>query len=160
MNKPLRLAPMPTTFENAGHDNSRSLIGIQQAMDPQQGWLDQVHKRWQDYPGSAPGGTGPTGLMSNDAAAWSRMQNENTQALNAERSMVGKDPLQVRLGRNVDEPIHLPHSTVWDPVRQTAMGQQAPMGMPKDPNFDPNAPVQRASNPALKALSKLMGGQS
>ena len=37
-----------------------------------------LQKQMQDFPGRAPGGTGPTGLLSNDARGWSNMLNEQS----------------------------------------------------------------------------------
>ena len=37
--------------------------------------LSTLRKQMHDYPGRAPGGTGPTGLLSNDAKGWSQMLN-------------------------------------------------------------------------------------
>ena len=45
------------------------------------GRLRNILDRWNQYPGSAPGGTGSTGLLSNDAQGWSDMLNEQTLAL-------------------------------------------------------------------------------
>ena len=38
-----------------------------------------LQKQMQDFPGRAPGGTGPTGLLSNDARGWSNMLNEQSE---------------------------------------------------------------------------------
>lgn len=62
------------------------------------GALQAILKRWEDFPGSAPNGTGLTGLTSNDALGWSRMQNENTAALNQLRALQGDGPMNVRYG--------------------------------------------------------------
>ena len=45
------------------------------------GRLQKILERWQQHPGSAPGGTGSTGLLSNDAQGWSDMLNEQSWAL-------------------------------------------------------------------------------
>lgn len=66
--------------------------------------LDAILQRWQDYPGSAPNGTGLTGLTSNDANGWSRIQNENTWAMNQIRAANGQEPLNVRYGGTISSP--------------------------------------------------------
>lgn len=58
---------------------------------------------WQQNPGSAPGGTGTTGLLPGDLAGWTRMLNQQIQDINSARQLAGYDPLQVRGGGTVQE---------------------------------------------------------
>lgn len=60
--------------------------------------LDSIHDSWGQYPGRAPGGTGDTGLASNDATGWSAMLNEQTEAENLSRRLQGQGPLAVKMG--------------------------------------------------------------
>jgi len=75
---------------------SRSRLNLA-SMDPvnEESVLNQILGRWQMSPGSAPGGSGLTGLGRHDAKGRSRQQNENVWALNALRRMQNKGPLQV-----------------------------------------------------------------
>ena len=50
----------------------------------------------QQFPGRAPGGTGPTGLLSNDAQGWSSMLNDQTEGMNLQRADQGQGPLAVK----------------------------------------------------------------
>lgn len=82
--------------------------------DPREARLQQIRARWKQFPGSAPGGTGPTGLMSNDAQGWSSMLNEQTEAANLSNEMAGKPPLSVRRGRDLGGmPASLADSPEW-----------------------------------------------
>jgi len=56
--------------------------------------LKQIRDMQAKYPGRAPGGTGPTGLLRNDARGWSAMLNEQVEAQNIENELRGKAPLQ------------------------------------------------------------------
>ena len=56
--------------------------------------LKTIMERWQQHPGSMVGGTGTTGLASNDAQGWSNMLNDNTWA---QEQLTGK-PMQVEFG--------------------------------------------------------------
>lgn len=58
--------------------------------------LKQILERQRQYPGSSMGGTGLTGLEKNDAQGWSRLQNENTWAMNALRGLRGLAPMNVQ----------------------------------------------------------------
>lgn len=62
--------------------------------------LRQILEGWRQHPGRAPGGTGATGLLSNDARGWSQMLNEQTEALGLMR---GRAPM-VRFGGYPDRP--------------------------------------------------------
>ena len=53
-----------------------------------------LRKQMQDFPGRAPGGSGPTGLLSNDAQGWSNMLNEQSELAN----LTSDEPLSVKHG--------------------------------------------------------------
>lgn len=53
------------------------------AMTPQMVQAQQTQDRWKQFPGSRPGGSGLTGLNSNDAKGWTDMQNDNIAGLEA-----------------------------------------------------------------------------
>lgn len=55
--------------------------------------LAAIHAYWRKYPGAAPGGTGETGLLKNDAQGWSDLLNMQTE----ESGLRGR-PLRVRAG--------------------------------------------------------------
>lgn len=65
--------------------------------DPRQR-LDEIQSQWKQFPGRMPGGTGPTGLASNDAHGWSQMLNEQTEAAQIAN---GGHPLTVRRGHDL-----------------------------------------------------------
>ena len=54
--------------------------------------LSATQDRWRQFPGSRPGGTGRTGLHSNDARGWTALQDDNLNAL----ELMSDEPLQVR----------------------------------------------------------------
>ena len=62
------------------------------AMTPQMVQAQQTQDRWQRFPGSRPGGTGATGLQSNDSKGWSAMLNDNISGMEA----MSGEPIQVR----------------------------------------------------------------
>ena len=74
---------------------NQSIRGLQMA-DPR---LNTIMERWQQHPGSMPGGTGTTGLLSNDAQGYSNMLNDNTWA---QEQLTGR-PMQVRFGGYPEE---------------------------------------------------------
>jgi hypothetical protein len=67
-------------------------------MDPR-ARLKMITEGWAKFPGRAPGGTGATGLASNDAQGYSDLLNERTEALNLQRGLSGQGPMNVRMGR-------------------------------------------------------------
>jgi hypothetical protein len=71
--------------------------------DPRIERLRQIYSRWDQYPGAAPGGTGATGLLSNDAAGWSKILNEQTEAQNLQNELEEKAPVTVKAGGLVGE---------------------------------------------------------
>lgn len=54
--------------------------------------IGRTQDRWSQFPGSRPGGTGMTGLQSNDSRGWAAMQNNNLESIQA----MSDGPLQVR----------------------------------------------------------------
>lgn len=72
-------------------------------MNPSIQGLWNAVQGWQQNPGSAPGGTGQTGLLPGDAAGWARMLNQQTADQNAARQLMGQSPLDVRGGGTVRE---------------------------------------------------------
>lgn len=61
--------------------------------------LKQILEMQSNFPGRAPGGTGLTGLTSNDANGWSNVLNEQTEGVNLGNELAGKGPANVRMGR-------------------------------------------------------------
>lgn len=70
--------------------------------------LQQIQDRWRQFPGSAPGGSGATGLLPNDIQGWSNLQNANTEAL----GQLQGHPMDVRVGKPLGG---LPESIADDP---------------------------------------------
>ncbi len=62
--------------------------------------LAAIREKQKMFPGRAPGGSGATGLLSNDARGWSDVLNEQTEAENIERELAGEAPLGVKRGGN------------------------------------------------------------
>ena len=62
------------------------------ALTPQMIQAQQTQARWKQFPGSRPGGTGPTGLNSQDAQGWTDMQNDNLAGMEA----ISGEPVNVR----------------------------------------------------------------
>ena len=58
--------------------------------------LRQIMEQWDQNPGLAPNGTGPTGLNPNDSKGWARSRNDQTWASNALRGLQNQGPLQMR----------------------------------------------------------------
>lgn len=85
----------------------------------QQRRLKQIQDSWQQYPGRAPEGTGPTGLAPNDAKGWSDIQNEQVEAMRLQ----GKNP-EIRRGRDLGG---MPPSIADDPT-STFNTQEGPYG--------------------------------
>lgn len=59
--------------------------------------LKQIYDLQDQYPGRMPGGTGLTGLTANDAAGWSNVLNEQSEAANLENELQGKGPLTIKV---------------------------------------------------------------
>ena len=69
------------------------------AFTPQMLQAKNTQERWQQFPGSMPGGTGLTGLNSQDSKGWTDMQNDNIAGLRA----MSDEPIQVQgVQRNND----------------------------------------------------------
>lgn len=119
-------------------------------MDP--ATLNAVHRRWQELPGSAPNGTGSTGLAGSDSAGWFRQQNENMNALDTDRANEGKAPFEHQFGGEISAGGELP-STMFAPGQTSAVTggsfvHDAPTGFSGD-----------STSPVLAALRKLVKGQ-
>lgn len=102
--------------------NPVNAAALQQLLNQQQ--------RWAEFPGSAPGGTGLTGLASNDAQGWSNLQNANIAAVNTERAMSGAAPLQtnVRPDNNPLGPSIADNPNWWLPPGAPAVTGPGDMG--------------------------------
>src|SRR5262245_12185379 len=87
--------------------------------------LNHIHDEWRQFTGRAPNGTGETGLLSNDASGWSRMLNEQTEALNLENQLQGKAPMRVRYGGDIGG---MPDSIADSPSWWLKGAAQGPFG--------------------------------
>ncbi len=58
--------------------------------------LQMLMDDWRQPPGAAPGGSGSTGLKSNDRKGWEIMLENQRWALNELREQGGQEPMQVR----------------------------------------------------------------
>lgn len=67
----------------------------------QQSRLEQLLAGWKSFAGRAPGGSGQTGLASNDLTGYSQMLNEQTEGMNLMNLRDGKNPVSIRQGRNL-----------------------------------------------------------
>lgn len=97
-----------------------SLDGL--SSDPQDR-LTQIRKLWQQFPGRAPGGTGPTGLLSNDAQGWSDMLNQQTEAVGLDDQLSGRPGPTIRTGRSIGTPPSF-QALGLDPNDPTPLAQQ------------------------------------
>ena len=70
------------------------------AYDPSQMSMASILALQKQFPGRAPGGTGPTGILPGDAKGWSDMENQQTDALNMENAAQGKAPLTVKVDQS------------------------------------------------------------
>ena len=66
--------------------------------------LRQIEDRWRMYPGASPGGTGKTGLLSNDAAGWSQILNEQTEYQNLSNRLDNKPPVNIERAGDFSSP--------------------------------------------------------
>ncbi len=82
--------------------------------------LEAIRAKWAQYPGRAPNGTGPTGLLPNDAQGYSDMLNEQTEGLNDENALAGKGPVAVHSGR--DSSSEMPVNAEDEALRAVAGG--------------------------------------
>jgi len=116
---------------------ANALAGLQSAMPR----LTEIEEYWRQYPGAAPGGSGPTGLLPNDAKGWSDLMNMQTEYANLKRQLSGEGPLQVRGApleeRRLGPP---PPSTMFARGQTSAVPEQSPFS-------------QQAALAALKKLS-------
>lgn len=63
--------------------------------------LDELQAEFDEYPGAAPGGTGPTGLASGDAKGYSDLLNRRVEYLNLKNAQQGKAPVTQRYGGEI-----------------------------------------------------------
>ncbi len=75
--------------------------GLMDAISSREARLKQIHDEWAQFPGRAPNGTGLTGLNPNDAKGYSDMLNEQTEGMNLENQLQGKDPVTVKAGGEI-----------------------------------------------------------
>ncbi len=95
--------------------------------------LQEIMGNWQQYPGAAPGGTGPTGLAPGDATGWSNLMNQQTEAANLVNELQGKAPLTVK---DKQTPSGALPSTMWDTGQTSAVTGQ-PFALPTAPTTQP-----------------------
>lgn len=87
--------------------------------------LAMIQQRWKEHPGSAPNGSGTTGLNPADAHGWSRQQNENTWAMNQMQAQNGQAPMDIAYGgepRRTMNPLEILQNMAR--MRQQGGGQQ------------------------------------
>ena len=60
--------------------------------------LREITSGWSQFPGSAPGGSGLTGLASSDAQGYSDMLARQREGLDIKNELAGKEPLDYRQG--------------------------------------------------------------
>ena len=106
------------------------------------GRLQKILEGWQQHPGRAPGGTGTTGLLSNDAQGWSDMLNEQTWALG--KLNKDQEPLAVQEAPFAEEHFSAqqpgsPYSTRFDTGQTSAVEGYRPS------LFGPMAGLRRAA---------------
>ena len=65
--------------------------------------LQKIYQDWQTFPGRQPGGTGLTGLTSNDSRGWSQLLQDQSDEANISNLLQGKGPLQVVNGGSFSE---------------------------------------------------------
>ena len=85
------------------------------------GRLQKILEGWQQHPGRAPGGTGSTGLLSNDAQGWSDMLNEQSWAMGklSDKPLSFEEaPYQERTVSAQPDTEHLP--STFDPRTQSS----------------------------------------
>jgi hypothetical protein len=60
--------------------------------------LNRLREQWRMYPGSAPGGSGKTGLMPSDSKGYAKMLEDQQWALNYANRLQGKGPMNLKVG--------------------------------------------------------------
>lgn len=131
-------------YFNANQFNPLALQGLMQAPQPAEPGsvqasrenlddperLQKVMERWQAFPGSAPGGTGTTGLAANDIDGYVKHQNENVWAMNALRALQGQGPMNVRFGGNAPTMRDAPSAALDEKFYRSAPTAGAARSMP------------------------------
>lgn len=132
-----------------------SLAGLANATELQQkqARLNDILDSWKKYPGRAPGGTGETGLLSTDKEGYSKMLNEQTEAMNLQNELGGKGPVQVK-----QAPLHEVHydSNGYVPEQDQQLGKNGPT-YGEASFWDPYSVDQyRQGRGALQGLQRLV----
>jgi len=112
---------------------------VPQRPDPRVARIQQIEDYWQQYPGAAPGGTGATGLLSNDAQGYSRLLNERIEHDNLVRALNDQGPLSVRMGRPMYDDAGGTAGDALEDVR-TSMPWYVPPPPPPKQTAQPVAP--------------------
>jgi len=132
--------------------------------------INQIEDYWRQYPGAAPGGTGPTGLASNDAQGWSQLLNDQTEHQNLINSLTGAPPVTVKMGNAGGLPTDPGMaSAAASPWGLGGTGPSAammnPPGIPPTPNpnrlTEPSAPINglQAAKPMKKSTIQPLAGR-
>ncbi len=116
--------------------------------------LAAISAKQKKYPGRRLGGTGETGLLSNDAQGWSDMLNEQTEAANLQNELGGKGPLQVRSGGLVG-PSNMGES-LGDTPEWWLQGHAAGTGPQTVEGALNSTPQRQRTVEAMKALRKMV----
>lgn len=88
--------------------------------DPRIARLRKLQEEFTNHPGAAPGGTGDTGLLTNDAQGYSDLLNRRSEAVNLQRDISGKGPLAVKGYSHPMWQNETP-STMWEPGQESAV---------------------------------------
>jgi hypothetical protein len=104
--------------------------------------MSALEDQFAANPGSAPGGSGTTGLMSGDARGYSRMLEQQQEYLRLRGLLSGKGDPEIEIGGTTSTA--RPYAPTFDPTFQgsAVVGMSSPYG---------NGP---ADTPALSGLNK------
>lgn len=114
--------------------------------DSRQARIQQIEDYWRQFPGAAPGGTGSTGLLSNDAQGYSRLLNEQTEHANLLRELDDKGPLAVKFDPSPGDDAS---GTAGDALADVAASM--PYYVPPAPPVEGKAPTAPPGPPAPPA---------
>lgn len=89
--------------------------------DPRLERLRALQEEFTKYPGAAPGGTGDTGLATNDAQGYSDLLGRRTEFMNTQRDLQGKGPMNTHYGGEIGSS-PLP-GTNWLPEQTNIQGR-------------------------------------
>lgn len=115
--------------------------------DPRRIRVKDIEENWQQFPGAAPGGTGPTGLMSSDSKGWSDLMNQQSEHQNLLNELSGKGPMKVERGQDMGG---MPPSIADDPNSSFNLNPYSPGNTENIHNAQAQA---RSGNPAQKQLA-------